>query len=183
MRMAFPWKKCPGGRSAYLSLKTQWYLKCLLWLCQWAGPKSVKKERTVQFTVPCRRNPILFLILPLVISWLLVPVWKLHSDFMLGLSVCRNRKQSPFQSPQQLTAGQMGDVRVWALRALTFLLVPTTTCHGFDCQSVTCMVIQGLGQASDRAVIEGWMSVPPRKSPNCSDTFFAPTFEIRSLEK
>lgn len=67
--------------------------------------------------------------------------------------------------------------------ALTLLLVPAATCHGSDCQPVTCTVIQGLGQASDRAVIEGWMSVPPREKQNCSDTFFrANTWKFTHLK-
>lgn len=78
------------------------------------------------------------------------------------------------------TNGMMSKSRLWI--ALTFLLVPTTTCHGSDCQPLTCTVIQGLGQASDRAVIEGWMSVPPREKQNCSDTFPRQHLEFTHLK-
>lgn len=66
----------------------------------------------------------------------------------------RKRKQSSSQSLQQLTAGQMGGRQSPGFELLwhsySCPLPPATV---FDCQPVTCMVIQGLGQASDRAVI------------------------------
>lgn len=98
------------------------------------------------------------------------------SGFVVGLAMCRNRKQSSSQSPN----GRMSKSRLWI--ALTFFLMPTHTCHGSDCQPVTCMVIQGLGQASERAVVEGWMPVPPREKKNCSDTFSLQLLEFTHLK-
>ena len=77
---------------------------------------------------------------------------------------------------------RMSKSRLWI--AMTFLLMTTTTCHGSDCLPVTCTyVIQGLGQAPDSAVIEGWMSVPPREKENFSGTCFPTSqhLEFRSL--
>lgn len=101
--------------------------------------------------------------------------------------MCRNRKQPSSLSPSALdsrTNERMSKSRLWI--TMTFLHVTTTTCHGSDCLPVTCMyVIQGLGPTPYSAVIEGWMSVPPREKENCPGACFPTSqhLEFRSLEE
>lgn len=60
---------------------------------------------------------------------------QLQEDFLVRLPTCRNRKAvhlSELWAADSRTNGGMSEFALWV--TLTFLPVPTTTCHGSDCQ-------------------------------------------------
>lgn len=180
--MAFLWKSVLVEKVPIWA-KKQWCLKCLLWLCQWAGSKSVKKERTVQFTVPCRRNPILFVFYPYLSVGCSCPCESCSQILCVDCLCAEIENSLPFKAPSswQQDKWGMSESGLWEL--WHSFLCPLPPAMALTASRSPVWSFKVLAKLLTEQSLKDECPCLLGRAQIAQTCFFAPTLEIWSLEE